>query len=287
MVKRMGTKGPGMKITKLSRRLGAEVTGIDLRQELDAAAIAAILAAFHEHSVLIFTGQQKLSVDQHLNLAQRFGETEPDDFQTFKSDHPEVMVLDQINPRGQGADRWHADNTYREEPPQAILIQAHQTAEQGGDTCFASMSAAWELLSPPLQRLFEGLNAVHSTGPLLERTRNSGLYEFPDVVANAPPMSHPIVATHPVTGRRYLNVNSQWVTHIEGLEEAESDALLRFLFEHLKSPEVQIRHRWREGDLAFWDNRCLLHYAVADYDTRRVMQRVVLRKITVLARVSA
>ena len=280
-------KGVGMKITKLSKRLGAEVTGIDLRQELDASASAAILAAFHEHSVLFFTGQAKLSAQHHLRLAQSFGETEPDDFQTFKSEHSEVMLLDQINPKGQGADRWHSDNTYRQEPPEAILIQAHQTAEHGGDTCFASMTAAWELLSPPLQRLFEGLNAVHSTGPLLERTRNSGLYEFPEAVASAPPMSHPIAATHPVTGRRYLNVNSQWVTHIEGLEEAESDALLRFLFEHQKSPEVQVRHRWHEGDLAFWDNRCLLHYAVADYDTRRVMQRVVVRKIGVPAKTKA
>jgi taurine dioxygenase len=268
-----------MKITKLSKRIGAEVTDIDLTQVLNKAEIAAILAAFYEHSVLIFTGQKKLSNQQHLRLAQHFGETECDDFQTHKSENPEVMVLDQVNPRGQGADRWHADNTYREEPPQAIIIQAHQTAEEGGDTCFASMCAAWEMLSPPFQRIFEELNSVHSTAPLLERTRNSGLFEFPEAIAKAPPVSHPVVVTHSVMGRKYLNVNSQWVTHIEGLEEPESDALLRFLFEHLKSPEVQIRHRWREGDLAFWDNRCLLHYAVADYDTRRVMQRVVLAKV--------
>ncbi len=127
--------------------------------------------------------------------------------------------------------------------------------------------------------MLSGLTALHSTGPLLERTRHSGLYAFPEKIANAPPQSHPVIATHPVTGRAYLNVNSQWVTRIEGLEESESDAVLRFLFEQQKSPEIQIRHRWREGDFAFWDNRRLLHYAVADYDTRRVMQRVVLASV--------
>ncbi|MDG2001948.1 MAG: TauD/TfdA family dioxygenase [Novosphingobium sp.] len=268
-----------MKIAKLSKQVGAEVTGVDLARELVNTDVAAILSAFNEHGVLIFAGQRKLSAKEHLHLARSFGETEPDDFQTLKSENPEVMVLDQINPKGQGADRWHADNTYREEPPQAIMIQAHQTAAEGGDTCFASMAAAWDLLSPPLQRMLKGLKAVHSVGPLLERTRDSGLYELPEMVVNSPPMSHHVVAKHPVTGRKYLNVNSQWVTHIEGLEEAESNALLDFLYEHIKSPEVQIRHRWREGDIAFWDNRSLLHYAVADYDTRRVMQRIVLAKV--------
>jgi taurine dioxygenase len=265
-----------LRIEKLSKRLGAKVTGVDLSRELDEATAAAVLCAFYEHGVLIFTDQEKLSAEAHLRLARRFGETEPDDFQTYKSEHPEVMILDQVNPKGQGADRWHADNTYREVPPAAIMIQSHRTAVEGGDTCFASMTAALQLLSEPFRTMLNGLCATHSTGPLLARTRNSGLYSVPEQVANALPTSHPVVATHPATGRGYLNVNSQWVTCIEGLEEAESDAVLGFLFEHLKSPEVQIRHRWREGDMAFWDNRCLLHYAVADYDTPRVMQRVVL-----------
>jgi taurine dioxygenase len=268
-----------MQIEKLSRRVGSAITGVDLSRSLNEFDIAAILAAFQEHGVVIFTGQEKLTAEAHLRLARQFGETEADDFQTLSSEDPEVMMLDQVSPRGQGADRWHADNTYRKDPPRAIMIQAHQIAEEGGDTCFASMAAAWDLLSPPFQRMLDGLTAVHSAGPLLERTRNSGLYEFPKAVAKAPPMSHPVIATHPVSGRKYININSQWVTHIEGLEEAESMTVLNFLYEHLKSPELQIRHRWREGDMAFWDNRCLLHYAVADYDTRRVMQRVVLTNV--------
>jgi taurine dioxygenase len=110
----------------------------------------------------------------------------------------------------------------------------------------------------------------------LERTRNSGLYEFPEKLATLPPVKHPVITVHPDTGRRVLNVNSQWVTHIDGLTKAESDTLLAMLFEHIKSPEIQVRHRWREGDIAFFDNLCTQHYAVADYDTRRVMQRIFL-----------
>ncbi len=124
--------------------------------------------------------------------------------------------------------------------------------------------------------MLEGLRAIHSTGRLIERTRNSGLYQIPDTLAARPPVSHPIIAVHPKTGRRMLNVNSQWTTRIEGLTEAESEALLGFLLEHVKSPEIQVRYRWRQGDIAFLDNLCTQHYAVADYDTRRVMQRIVL-----------
>jgi taurine dioxygenase len=265
-----------MKVEKLTSRIGAKVSGIDVSQPLDAAIIATITDAFHEHSVLFFTGQRILSGEEQLGFARYFGTIEVDDFQTHASALPEVMILDQTQPKGQGADRWHADSTYHRLPPKGILLQAHRLPDSGGDTCFAGMYAAYDLLSPPIRQMLDGLRAVHSTSPLIERTRGSGLYQIPEELARRPPVSHPVIATHPRTGRRMLNVNSQWTTRIEGLTTAESDALLGFLFEHVKSPEIQIRFRWSEGDIALLDNLAVQHYAVADYSTRRVMQRIVL-----------
>lgn len=267
-----------MKVEKVTARIGAEVTGIDVSQPLDAATIADIAEALHQHQVLFFTGQRALSAEENLRFARYFGEVEIDDFQTYASPVPQVMTLDQTRPKGQGSDNWHTDSTYQPVPPQGTMLQAHVVPESGGDTLWASTYAAYELLSPPMQRLLEGLEAVHSTRPLLERTRNSGLYAFPEKLADLPPIKHPIVTVHPDTGRKALNVNSQWVTHIDGLSKAESDAILAMLYEHIKSPEIQVRHRWRVGDLAFFDNLCTQHYAVADYDTRRLMQRVFLSR---------
>jgi taurine dioxygenase len=263
-----------MKVEKLTARIGAEVSGIDVSQPLDEAVLAEVTAAFHEHSVIFFTGQRKLSGEEQLAFASQFGEVEIDDFQTHASALPQVMTLDQTRPKGQGSDNWHTDSTYKQQPPQGTMLQCHRRPDSGGDTCFASMYAAYELLSEPMQRMLEGLTALHSTTQLLERTRNSGLYKFPEHLANLPPVSHPVIAVHPDTGRKLLNVNSQWTARIEGMSQAESDALLRFLHEHVKSPEVQVRYRWREGDIGFFDNLCVQHYGVADYDTRRVMQRV-------------
>jgi taurine dioxygenase len=265
-----------MRVEKVAARIGAKVTGIDISQPLDAATIADIAEAMHEHLVLFFTGQRVLSVEENLRFARYFGHVDIDDFQTHASPVPEVMTLDQTQPKGQGSDTWHTDSTYHAVPPQGTMLQAHVVPESGGDTLWASTYAAYELLSAPMQRLLDGLEAVHSTRMLLERTRNSGLYEFPEKLANLPPIKHPVVTTHPDTGRKALNVNAQWVSHIDGMSKAESDMLLSMLFEHIKSPEIQVRHRWRKGDLAFFDNLCTQHYAVADYDTRRVMQRVFL-----------
>jgi taurine dioxygenase len=265
-----------MKVEQVTARIGAEVSGIDVSQPLDAATITAITKAFHAHSVLFFTGQRPLSPAEQANFARQFGEVEVDDFQTHASLLPEVMTLDQIAPKGQGSDHWHTDSTYHLAPPQGTMLQMHVLPGSGGDTLFASMYAAYELLSPPMQRLLEGLNAVHETYMLLERTRNSGLYAVPDSIAKAPPVTHPVVHVHPNTGRKSLNVNSQWTTRIEGMSKPESDMLLALLYEHVKSPEIQVRWRWQVGDIAFFDNLCTQHYAVADYDTRRVMQRVFL-----------
>jgi taurine dioxygenase len=265
-----------MIVDKVTSRIGARVSGIDLTQPLDAATIAAIRAALLDNLVLFFVGQKPLDPDQHIRLARYFGEIDIPEFKTTASTHPEVMVLDQVAPKGQGSDSWHADNTYLDEPPMGALLQAHILPPVGGDTCFASMYAAYEGLSPAMQAFFDGLTAQHGTAKLVARTREKALYKIPESLANRPAVSHPIVAVHPESGRRLLNVNNNWTISIDGMTKAESDHWLQFLLDHVKSPEFQVRHRWAVGDMIFWDNRCVQHYAVADYTERRLMQRIVM-----------
>jgi taurine dioxygenase len=138
------------------------------------------------------------------------------------------------------------------------------------------MYAAYEALSPAVRSFLDGLTAWHHPGPTLERTRGKALYKPNPVLADRAPVPHPLIAANPRTGRRQLYVNANFTIAIDGLEKAESDHWLRFLFAHIKSPEFQLRYCWRENDVAFWDNQAVHHYAVADYDTRRLMQRVTL-----------
>ncbi|MGH6738770.1 MAG: TauD/TfdA dioxygenase family protein, partial [Bradyrhizobium sp.] len=170
----------------------------------------------------------------------------------------------------------HNDGSYLEKPPMGSVLQAHVLPKAGGDTCFASMNAAYEALSPAMQRLLEGLTASHSTEMILQKTRERGNTSYDTEQDRIAPRSHPIVTVDPVTGKRRLFVNPNYTVGIGGLTKAEGDGLLAFLFEHVKSPEFQMRYRWSLGDIAFWDNHAVQHYAVADYDTQRRMQRVTL-----------
>ena len=265
-----------MKIEKITARIGARISDVDMSQPLDAGSVAAIRKAFDDHLVLVFAGQKPMSNEAFLRMGRHFGEIEVPDFQTRASTCAEVMILDQTSPQGQGADNWHSDSTYLEDPPMATMLQAHMLPSAGGDTCFSSMYAAYEALSPPMQRFLEGLTSAHGPQRLIERTRAKALYTIPDSLAKRAPVSHPVIAVHPETGRRLLFVNSNWTLSIDGMSEPESQYLIDFLFEHIKSPEFQMRHRWSVGDVVIWDNRCAQHYAVADYTgERRLMHRIV------------
>jgi taurine dioxygenase len=269
-------RAEAMKVEKLTSRIGARVSDIDITQPLDDAAVAAIRQALLDNCVLFFTGQKLLEPEQYLRFGNYFGPVEIPEFQTRATVVPEVMILDQTDPKGQGSDSWHADNTYLEAPPMGTSLQACQLPPVGGDTLFANMHEAYEALSPAMQDFFSGLTAKHGTARLIERTRSKALYKLPDSLVNREPISHPIIAVHPETGRRLLFVNNNWSLSIDGLTKAESDHWLKFLLDHVKSPEFQVRHRWSVGDVAFWDNRCTQHYAVADYTERRLMQRIVI-----------
>jgi taurine dioxygenase len=262
-----------VQITKTTASLGADVRGVDLSQPLDAATVRSLRDALNESQVLFFREQRKLTVDEHVRFAQYFGEIDLPYFRTASSTRDEVLVLDQVEPKGEGADSWHADNTYMECPTMGSILQAHLLPEIGGDTCFSSMTAAHDALSPALQQFLAGLTATHSLEQMVNRTRHV-VRSLRDAVEKWPPVSHPVIRVHPETGRRLINVNKNWTVRIDGITGDESDALLRFLYEHVKSPDFQVRLRWNLHDIAFWDNRVVQHYAVPDYKTRRVMQRV-------------
>jgi taurine dioxygenase len=265
-----------MKVEKITPRIGATITGIDASKPLDAGTAAAILEALNDNGVIFFPGQAKLTGEQQLAFARQFGSVETPPKLTKESELRDVLILDFTEPVGRGTDIWHNDGSYLEKPPLGSILQAHILPECGGDTCFASMHAAYEALSPGIKAMLEGMTASHSTARVLELTRSLGNVSYDSQQDLEAPRSHPIVTVDPRSRRRRLFVNPNYTVSIDGMTKAESDHWLAFLYDHVKSPEFQMRYRWSVGDIAFWDNHAVQHYAVADYSTRRRMQRVTL-----------
>ena len=266
-----------LNITPLSPALGALVGGIDLRQPLSDANQQAIEQALLDHQVLFFRAQP-IEPRQQAAFAARFGDLHIHPIYPNIPEQPEVLVLDTAVTDVRDNAIWHTDVTFLETPALGAVLAAKQLPAYGGDTLWASSSAAFEALSKPLQRLLDSLTASHdfTRSFPLERFGNTpeALERYHEVQRRHPPVTHPVVRTHPVTGRKGLFVNEGFTTRINELEPTESDALLRFLFAHSTRPEFSIRWRWQENDVAFWDNRITQHYAVDDYrPTRRVMHR--------------
>lgn len=257
--------------------VGAIVTGVDLAS-VTADSADAITDALREHLVLFFPAQH-LPPAAQLAFGRAIGELDIAPFGRSHPEIPELTVLDQRAPRGEGTDAWHSDNTFRADPPKFTMLQAVQLPAVGGDTCWADMHAAYDALSPALQRMLDGLTARHDLTKMLRLAIDNG-HSDADLAAmqqRYPPVHHPVVRTHPESGRRALFVNGNFATRIDQLSAAESDNVLRFLFDHVQTPEFQCRFRWTEGALALWDNRSLQHFAVPDYDERRVMHRLTIR----------
>lgn len=263
-----------VRFTRLAGALGADVHGLDLSQPLDESAVRLIRQALLEHQVLFFREQRILTVEQHRSLCRHFGELEVAPFQRDTAD-PTLLLLDQMESRGSQAANFHADNTFRTYPPMGAILQAHILPDDGGgDTCFASMYAAYEGLSPRMQAYLDGLEAWHSLAQMAARLSTQPGLKLQLDMDDWPPVKHPVVAVHPETGRKLLNVNYNWTTHIDGLPTAESRTILDFLYQHIRNPEFQVRMHWQPGDITFWDNRVTQHYAVPDYRGRRLMQRI-------------
>jgi taurine dioxygenase len=264
-------------IAPVTPALGARVTGIDLAAPLDDEVRDQISAALERYLVLFFP-DQPITPAQQLAFSKRFGEISVAPFGPKDGANPEITVLDQRSPKGEGADSWHADNTFMPEPPFASILRGELIPPLGGDTCWANTYLAYEGLSAPLREMIEGLHAVHDLTKMLSKAIEIGksdadLHEMQD---RWPPFHHPVVRTNPQTGRKALFVNRNWTTRIDGLGERESKALLDLLCDQMSVPDYQVRLRWQAGTVAFWDNRWVQHYAVPDYIDRRVMCRVTL-----------
>jgi len=266
-----------IEIHPLTPTIGAEIRGVDLREPLSGETKRALERALLEHLVIFFRGQ-KLTDEQHVAFARQFGEISVPPFAPKYGTRPEVIVLDQASPRGEGADAWHSDNTFMSEPPLGSILRAVTLPPLGGDTCFANMYAAYEALSAPIRRLVDGLRAVHDVTKPLSKGIAAGhvTADLREIQERWPPVEHPVVRTHPVTRRRALFVNANSTTRLVGLSERENAALLPLLIDHVRSPEFQCRFRWEVDSVAFWDNRPTQHFAVPDYSERRVMHRVTL-----------
>ena len=266
-----------LEIRPLTPMIGAEVFGVDLSAPLADETIGDLRRALLDHLVIFFR-DQPLTPATQLDFGRRFGTINVAPFGPKHPDYPELTVLDQTAPKGQGADSWHSDNTFMTEPPLGSILRAVELPETGGDTCFASMYAAYEALSDPLRELIGGLRAVHDLTKTLSQAISSGLSgaDLAQMQAQWPAREHPVVRTHPETGRKALFVNGNFTTRLAGLTPRESDALLPFLIDHVHDPAFQCRFRWEPGSVAFWDNRSVQHFGVPDYAQRRLMHRVTL-----------
>ena len=264
-------------VSPLTPALGAIVSGVRLADELPQSTITQLGSALVEHQVLFFR-DQPITPQQQCAFARRFGELHIHPIYPVLPELPQIMVIDTGVDFAPDNDNWHTDVTFSPTPPMAGILAAKQLPAVGGDTLWSSNLAAYEALSAPLQRLLEGLTAEHSVVKSFPASRwgadPSFKARYERAVAKHPPVSHPVLRTHPVSGRKALFVNEGFTTRINELAERESDALLAFLFAHAGRPEFILRWQWHMDDIAFWDNRITQHYAVADYlPQRRIMHR--------------
>lgn len=266
----------GLDVRPLSGGIGAEISGVDLARPLAAGTIRALRAALLEH-VVIFFRDQTMTPRALLALAERFGEPAEYPFVQGLAACPLVIpIVKEPHETVNFGGIWHSDTSYLERPPMATLLYALETPPVGGDTLFANTYLAYEGLSDGLKRLLGRLRAVNRADkPATLRTREDMRRSHGKADARGTNAVHPVVRTHPETGRKALYVNLAHTERFDGMTAAESAPLLDYLFAQQVRPELTCRFRWRPGSLAFWDNRASLHYPLNDYHGhRRVMHRV-------------
>ncbi|MEV4624756.1 TauD/TfdA family dioxygenase [Micromonospora sp. NPDC049523] len=248
--------GTTLDVRPIAGALGAEIHGVDLTNLTDE-----LFAELHrlllEHLVIFVVGQTGLTPQAHVAFGRRFGEVELHPYLPRLDGQPEIVVIDSEN--GGKVDVWHTDMTFHQSPPLASILHLVKCPGAGGDTMWTNQYLVYEQLSAPIRQLLDGLTAIHVIRIGNEFTSRA---------------EHPVVRVHPETGRRSLYVNRLFTSHIPQLSRNESDALLQYLFEFSEGPQFTCRYRWRAGDVAVWDNRVTMHYAVNDYTEPRRGQRV-------------
>jgi taurine dioxygenase len=254
-----------VRIQPLTAEVGAEVRDVDL-ENLDDESFEAMKQAFFERTMLVVRRAKPLDPDAQLAFTRRWGDVYITPYVKKLDGYPEVLPVVNWGKAKTVTEAWHSDATFQPEPPGIAILAAQALPAAGGDTMFANCCAAYDALSPAMKQMLERLRAIHVDTVL---AKFAGIED-----KEAKPQSHPVIRTHPVTGRKSIFVNPLFTQHFDGMTRDESQGLLDTLFKHITRYEFVYRHRWQGGDIVMWDNRCTLHYAVHDYgDGKRVLHR--------------
>jgi len=256
--------GHTLRVRPFAPALGAEIRGIDLAAGLDEGAYREIRAALLQFGVLFFKEQREIPPATQVQVGRMFGELHMHPAAPHMPGHPEVFVIHaHRDSKVANGEFWHSDVSCDEEPPLGTILQIHVLPEIGGDTLFANMYTAYDTLSSPMQRMLSGLTARHESEHIYRgRYSDRGVDDRDKVYPEA---NHPVIRTHPETGKKAIYVNRTFTRRINELSEEESQAVLGLLFDHCEQIDFQIRFRWERNDVAFWDNRCVMHRAIWDY----------------------
>ena len=267
-----------IQVAPVAGAIGAEISGVDLSGAVSDAAVREIRAAWLEY-VVVFFRDQPVSLDAFLAFARMLGEPIEYPFVKGLDGYPQIIAVSKLPTETVNfGGIWHSDTVYLDRPPSGTMLVARQIPPVGGDTMFANMYAAYDALSPALQDLLAPLRGVNSSAMAdVSKTREDRIRESGEVAPKVFESEHPVVRTHPETGRKALYVNVAHTARFAGMTEDESRPLLQFLFAHCVRPEFTCRFRWEIGSIALWDNRCAMHNPINDYDGHtRTMHRITL-----------
>lgn len=265
-----------LEILPIAGALGAEIHGIDLANDLGREDLECLRNLLNEHEVIFFRDQD-ISPARQKALALAFGPLQTHPAYDTVEGFPEITILESTPDKPTKIEVWHSDMTFRQHPPMGTVLKSVIVPPRGGDTLWSSMTAAYNGLSPHMQTFLEGLTAVHdfSHGFRESLAEPGGQERLAEAVAANPPVQHPVIRTHPETGKRVIFVNALFTTHIQGVTPAESRAILSFLFEHITTAEYTCRFKWQPNSIAIWDNRSTQHKPINDYfPAPRRLQRI-------------
>ncbi|MDA9057980.1 TauD/TfdA family dioxygenase [Candidatus Thioglobus sp.] len=265
-----------LKVTPLTPSIGATISGVSLNKDLNIGVIEQIYSALIKHQVVFFR-DQNISPETHLKLAESLGEIDPGHpvYPHVEGYQSIVLLKNDANNRPDTND-WHKDLTFKESPPFASILHGVKVPKVGGDTLWASMSAAYDQLPNGWKDHLEELEAIHDMGTFRnDFYKEGGIDSVNNALKNVGSAVHKVIGTHPISGLKYLNVNQSFTRNIVNESQGPSDHILQFLFQHISKPEFQVRFHWEDNSVAIWDNRITQHYAVFDYLPEfRHMQRV-------------
>ena len=264
------------KVEAITPSIGAEISGVSLNKDLNSATVEKIYSALIKHQVIFFRDQD-ISPENHLKLAESLGDIDPGHpvYPHVEGYQSIVLLKNDAHTRPDTND-WHKDLTFKANPPFASILHGVSVPQVGGDTLWASMSAAYESLSDGWKEHLESLEAIHDMGTFRnDYYKDGGIESVNNALKKVGSAVHKVIETHPISGLKYLNVNQSFTRNIVNESQGPSDHILQFLFQHITKPEFQVRFHWENNSIAIWDNRITQHYAVCDYlPSFRHMQRI-------------